>query len=67
VTLILENHSKDDFWEYPECARKMDLFLALVDAIDDPHFGVNYDPSNAFLAGDDPVELLRSVAEIDEA
>lgn len=45
----------------------MDLFLALVDAIDDPHFGVNYDPSNAFLAGDDPVELLRSVAEIDEA
>lgn len=62
VTLILENHYKDDFWEYPEFAQKLDLFCALVDAIDDPHFGVNYDPSNAFLAGDDPLELLRRVS-----
>ena len=36
MTLILENHYKDDFWEYPEFAQKMDLFCALVDAIDDP-------------------------------
>jgi len=62
VTLIIENHYKDDFWEYPEFAQSMDLFCALVDAIDDPHFGVNYDPSNAFLAGDDPLELLRRVS-----
>ena len=62
VTLILENHYKDDFWEYPEFAQKMDVFCSLVDAIDDPHFGVNYDPSNAFLAGDDPLELLRRVS-----
>jgi sugar phosphate isomerase/epimerase len=26
------------------------------------HFGVQYDPSNAIVAGDDPVELLRQVA-----
>src|SRR5205085_4277892 len=25
-------------------------------------FGVNYDPSNTFLAGEDPVELLRLVS-----
>jgi len=62
VTLILENHYKDDFWQYPEFAQKLDVFCALVAAIDDPHFGVNYDPSNAFLAGDDPLELLRRVA-----
>ncbi len=62
VTLILENHYKDDFWEYPEFAQTMELFCELVDAIDDPHFGVNYDPSNAFLAGDDPLELLRRVS-----
>ena len=62
VMLILENHYKDDFWEYPEFAQKMEVFCALVDAIDDPHFGVNYDPSNAFLAGDDPLELLRRVS-----
>lgn len=61
VTLILENHYKDDFWSYPEFAQKMDVFCALVDRLHHPHFGVNYDPSNAFLAGDDPLELLERV------
>ena len=62
VTLILENHYKDDFWEFPEFAQKLDVFAALVDAVVHPNFGVNYDPSNAFLAGDDPLELLQRVA-----
>ncbi|HCS54876.1 sugar phosphate isomerase/epimerase family protein [Rubinisphaera sp.] len=63
VTLILENHYKDDFWEYPEFAQKIDVFCDLVNAIDHPNFGVNYDPSNAFLAGDDPLELLKRVSD----
>ncbi|TWT73233.1 sugar phosphate isomerase/epimerase family protein [Allorhodopirellula solitaria] len=63
VTLILENHYKDDFWEYPEFAQATDVFCDLVDAIDDPNFGVNYDPSNAFLAGEDPLELLKRVSD----
>lgn len=62
VTLILENHYKDDFWEYPEFAQKMDVFCDLVNAIDHPSFGVNYDPSNAYIAGDDPLELLKRVS-----
>lgn len=62
VTLILENHYKDDFWEYPEFAQQADVFCRLVEAIDHPRFGVNYDPSNAYLAGDDPLELLRRVS-----
>jgi len=61
VTLVLENHYKDDFWQYPEFVQSMEDFCELVARIDDPHFGVNYDPSNAFLAGDDPLELLRRV------
>ena len=61
VTLILENHYKDDFWAYPEFAQKMEVFCSLVDRVKHPNFGVNYDPSNAFLAGDDPLELLRRV------
>ena len=62
ITLILENHYKDDFWEYPEFAQKMDVFCDLVNAIDHPAFGVNYDPSNAYIAGDDPIELLKRVS-----
>jgi sugar phosphate isomerase/epimerase len=62
ITLIIENHYKDDFWEYPEFAQKMDVFCKLVNSIHEPNFGVNYDPSNAYLAGEDPLELLRRVS-----
>jgi len=61
VTLIIENHYKDNYWEYPEFAQKMDIFCDLVAAVEHPNFGVNYDPSNTFLAGEDPLELLRRV------
>ena len=63
ITLILENHYKDDFWEYPEFAQKMDVFCMLVDRIHHPNFGVNYDPSNTYLAGEDPLELLYRVSD----
>ncbi|MCA9087227.1 MAG: TIM barrel protein [Planctomycetaceae bacterium] len=62
VTLIIENHYKDDFWEYPEFAQQMDVFCKLVDAVQHPFFGVNYDPSNTYLAGEDPLELLKRVS-----
>ena len=62
ITLIIENHYKDDFWEYPEFAQKMDVFCKLVDSVRHPNFGVNYDPSNTYLAGEDPIELLKRVS-----
>ncbi len=62
ITLILENHYKDDFWEYPEFAQKMDVFCKLVDNLNHPFFGVNYDPSNTYLAGEDPLDLLKRVS-----
>jgi sugar phosphate isomerase/epimerase len=61
VTLILENHYKDNYWQYPEFAQRMDVFCDLVDRIHSPRFGVNYDPSNTFLAGEDPLALLERV------
>lgn len=61
VTLILENHYKDNYWQFPEFAQHMDVFCDLVDRITAPNFGVNYDPSNTLLAGEDPLELLRRV------
>ena len=61
VTLILENHYKDNYWTHPEFAQKTDVFCDLVDRVHSPHFGVNYDPSNTTLAGEDPLELLRRV------
>jgi sugar phosphate isomerase/epimerase len=64
VVLALENHYKDGHWKYPEFAQKQDVFLDVLTAIPErEYFGVQYDPSNATVAGDDPIELLRAVAE----
>ncbi len=64
VTLILENHYKDNYWTYPEFAQHMDVFCELLDVLpaqNYSNFGVNYDPSNTILAGEDPLELLEKV------
>lgn len=61
ITLVLENHYKDGRWLYPEWAQRRERFLAILAAIDSPTLAVNYDPSNAILAGDDPYELLDIV------
>lgn len=61
VTLVIENHYKDNYWQYPEFAQKADVFCDLVGRIHHEHFGVNFDPSNTLLAGEDPLDLLRRV------
>jgi sugar phosphate isomerase/epimerase len=61
VVLTMENHYKDNYWQYPEFAQKMDVFVDIVGQIDSPWFGVNYDPSNTILAGEDPLVLLEKV------
>jgi sugar phosphate isomerase/epimerase len=62
VTLILENHYKDDFWDYPEFAQMTDVFCDLVERVQDDNFGVNFDPSNTILSGEDPLVLLKRVS-----
>ena len=61
VVLTMENHYKDNYWQYPEFAQKMDVFVEIVEQINSPWFGVNYDPSNTILAGEDPLLLLERV------
>jgi sugar phosphate isomerase/epimerase len=63
VILGLENHYKDGSWQFPEFAQKIDVFLELVASIPErDYFGVQYDPSNAIVAGDDPIALLNAIA-----
>jgi sugar phosphate isomerase/epimerase len=64
VILGMENHYKDGFWKYPEFAQKKDVFLKILGAMPDRHyFGVQYDPSNAIVAGDDPLDWLKAVQD----
>lgn len=62
VVLCLENHYKDGTWRYPEFAQQPDVFLEIIGRIpESPHFGVQYDPSNALVAGADPIAFLEQV------
>jgi sugar phosphate isomerase/epimerase len=64
IVLILENHYKDTFWEFPEFAQHTDVFVELLKRIGKhPNFGVNFDPSNTLIAGEDPIKLLEIVKD----
>jgi sugar phosphate isomerase/epimerase len=63
VVLTMENHYKDGYWLYPEFAQHLDVFLEIIGQIDSPWFGINYDPSNAIVAGEDPLEVLAAVKQ----
>jgi sugar phosphate isomerase/epimerase len=61
VVLCLENHYKDGVWQYPEFAQPEDIFLEILERVDSPRLGVQYDPSNALVGGYDPIRFLETV------
>lgn len=61
VVLCLENHYKDGTWQYPEFAQAEDVYLEILDRVDSPRLGVQYDPSNAIVGGYDPIKFLEKV------
>ena len=61
LTLTMENHYKDNYWQHPEFAQFSDVFLEILARVSSPTLAVNYDPSNALLAGEDSIELLHRV------
>ncbi len=61
VVMSMENHYQDGLWEYPEFAQSHRLYLTILDAVDSPWLGAQYDPSNAVVAGEDPYALLDRV------
>jgi len=61
IIINIENHYKDGYWEYPEFALRSEVFLEIIEQIDSPYFGINFDPSNTIVAGEDPIELLEKI------
>lgn len=64
VTLAMENHYKDGFWTYPEFAQQPEVFETILNRVSGrAHFGVQYDPSNAIVAGVDSADFLERVVD----
>jgi sugar phosphate isomerase/epimerase len=61
VVLTIENHYKDNYWQHPEFAQKSDVYIEILERIQSPSFGAQFDPSNTILAGEDPLELLEKI------
>jgi sugar phosphate isomerase/epimerase len=61
VVLAMENHYKDNYWQHPEFAQKSEVFIEILEQIDSPWFGAQFDPSNTILAGEDPIDLLQKI------
>ena len=61
VVLAMENHYKDNYWQHPEFAQRSDVYVEILDRIGSPGFGAQFDPSNAILAGEDPLKLLETI------
>lgn len=64
VVLCIENHYKASQWQYPEFAQRKPVFLELLSRIDEREwFGVQFDPSNALVAGEDSADFLTEVVD----
>lgn len=61
VVLAIENHYKDNYWEFPEFAQQSDIYAEILTRIDSQWFGAQFDPSNTILAGEDPLALLERI------
>lgn len=61
VVLAIENHYKDNYWQHPEFAQKSEVYLEILKRVQSTWFGAQFDPSNAILAGEDPIGLLEKI------
>jgi sugar phosphate isomerase/epimerase len=61
VVLAIENHYKDNYWQYPEFAQKSSIYLEILERVPSTSFGAQFDPSNAILAGEDPLDVLSMI------
>lgn len=63
IVLTLENHYKDGTWEFPEFAQNRERFLRILREVPSPWLRVQFDASNAVVAGIDPYDLLDEVVD----
>jgi len=63
IKLVYENHSKPGVWDYSDFSHPTQIFLKIVEGIQDTNIGINFDTANSLILGDDPVEILKKIME----
>jgi len=63
VLLAYENHYQDYFWERPDFSMKHEIYLEILDQLEDTHLKVNFDCANPIMIGEDPSILLLRVLD----
>ena len=63
VQLALENHGKPGCWEYTDFDQPTPIFLSLAEGIRGSTIRINFDTANPVVYGDDPLEVLKHIAD----
>jgi sugar phosphate isomerase/epimerase len=63
VTLAYENHTKASVWRYRDFSEDSAVFREIVRATEGSGVGINFDTANPLVHGEDPLPLLRQVAD----
>jgi len=61
VRLLFENHSKPGAWDYVDFSHPTEIFLRIVEGVEDTGIGINFDTGNTLVYGDDPLPVLKKV------
>jgi sugar phosphate isomerase/epimerase len=61
VKLVYEDHAKPGAWDYVDFSHPTDIFLEVLEGIDDTDIGLNFDTGNIVSYGDDPIPVLKQV------
>jgi len=63
VCLAYENHYKDYFWERRDFSARGEVYLEILDRLQDTALRVNFDCANPLMVGEDPAPLLGRVVD----
>ncbi len=63
VTLVYENHTKGAPWQYWDFSQPCEIFLEILNSLEDTSLKVCFDTANPLVLREDPVALLEAVID----
>ena len=63
IWVAYEDHYKDYFWERPDFSQRGEIFLEVIDRLQDAPLRINFDFGNPVMIGEDPLALLRQIVD----
>ena len=63
ITLVYENHTKGAPWQYWDFSQPSEIFLEILNALENTSLKVCFDTANSLVLREDPIALLEAVID----